>query len=115
MGSKFNDTSLKNVLFKNCLAKYSSLAFSKLNNIIISNCNFQDSNFQEVKLNKIEFQNSNLINCYFNKTSLNKIDLTTCDITGLDLEIPDLAGATVTTMQALELTRLLNINIKLFM
>ena len=112
MGTKFNDTSLKNVLFKDCLAKYSSLAFSKLNNIIISNCNFQDSNFQEVKLNKIEFQNSNLINCYFNKTSLNKIDLTTCDITGLDLGIPDLAGATVTTMQALELTRLLNINIK---
>ena len=70
------------------------------------------TSWNNCKLNKIEFQNSNLINCYFNKTSLNKIDLTTCDITGLDLEILDLAGATVTTMQALELTRLLNINIK---
>ena len=53
-----------------------------------------------------------MINSFFNKTSLNRIDLTTCDINGIDVEISDLSGAIVNSMQGLDLTRLLNIVIK---
>ena len=40
------------------------------------------------------------------------MDLTTCDITGIDVDISNIYGTTVTTMQALDLSRLLGLNIK---
>ena len=58
------------------------------------------------------FENCDLTNGFFNKTFLGKIDLTTCDITGIDVDIPNIYGTTVTTMQALDLSRLLGLNIK---
>ena len=112
LGAKLDDTSIKNVLFKDCLGKYSNFSFAKLNSVNFTNCNMEEITFQEVKLSKVAFDNSNFINGYFNKTSLAKIDLTNCDITGINLEISDISEATVNTMQALELTRLLNITIK---
>lgn len=40
------------------------------------------------------------------------MDLTTCEISGIDVNIPNVYGATVTPMQALDLSRLLGLNIK---
>ena len=65
-----------------------------------------------MRLDKINFQKADLTNSYFNKTSLKDIDLTTCDISGIDVEINDLFGVVVTAIQGLELTRLMNIIIK---
>ena len=67
---------------------------------------------QDAKLEKTVFEKCDLTNGFFNKTFLGKIDLTTCDITGIDVEIPNIYGAAVTTMQALDLSRLLGLNIK---
>lgn len=112
LGSKFDDCSIKELLLSNSIGKYINFSFSKLKNVNIEECNFSDGAFQQVKLDKVSFNETNLTNAYFNKTALNKIDFTTCDITGIDAEIEDLSGVIVNTMQALDLTRLMNIVVK---
>ena len=112
LGSKFMECSLTDVKFKDCTCKYSSVAFSKLKSVIIENCNFSEGNFQDAKLDKVEFTNTELVNTYLNNTPHDKIDLTTCDIRGINVDIKDVSGVTVTSMQAIELTKLHNINIK---
>mgnify|MGYP001702075976 FL=1 len=53
-----------------------------------------------------------MTNGYFNKTFLGKQDLTSCDIEGIDVEIENIYGTTVTAMQGLDLTRLMGLIIK---
>lgn len=112
LGTKFEDCNIKEVSFNRSIGKYINLSFSKVKNVIIEECNFSEGIFQQVKLDKVSFNETDLTNSYFNKTALNKIDFTTCDITGIDVEIEDLSGAIVDTMQALDLTRLMNIVVK---
>ena len=99
-------------MFENILGKYSNFSFSKINNVNFVECNMMEVALQEVKLEKCVFENCNLTNGFFSKTFLGKIDFTTCDITNIDVDIPNIYGTTVTTMQALELSRLLGLNIK---
>lgn len=112
MGGRFDESSIRDVLFQNVLAKYSNFAFSKLKLVNIVNSDFQASIFQEVKKEKLSFKDTNLSNSYFNKTSLSNMDFTSCDITGIDTEIHNLQGAIVTAMQGLDLTRLMGLIIK---
>ena len=112
IGARFDECNLKNVLFENILGKYSNFSFGKINSANFVECNMIEAVLQGVKLEKTIFENCNLTNGFFNKTFLGKIDLTTCDITGIDVDIPNIYGATVTTMQALDLSRLLGLNIK---
>ena len=102
----------KDVASRDSLGKYINVSYSKLKNVCIEDCNFKESIFQQVKFDKVSFNNTDLTASYFNKTSLNKVDLTTCDITEIDVEISDLSGAIVTSIQGLDLTRLMNIVIK---
>ena len=67
---------------------------------------------QDVKFDKTVFENCDLTNGFFNNTFLGKMDLTTCEISGIDVNIPNVYGATVTTMQALDLNRFSGLNIK---
>ena len=112
IGARFDECNFKNVLFENVLGKYSNFSFTKINNVNFVECNMTESVLQDVKLEKSVFENCDLTNGFFNKTFLGKIDLTTCDITGIDVDIPNIYGTTVTTMQALDLSRLLGLNIK---
>lgn len=112
LGARFDECSLMNVLFQGVMGKYSNFAFAKFKGANILNCNFQEVVFQQVKKEKIVFIDTDLTNSYFNKTSLDKIDLTTCEITGIDVQIDDIAGAIVTPMQALDLTRLMRLTVK---
>ena len=58
-------------------------------------------------LNNVNFQKSQ-----FFKTKLNKIDFTTCNISGITVDINDLKGMIVNEYQALELSNLLGIIIR---
>ena len=74
--------------------------------------NLKEAVFQETKLDKVVFEECDLRNGYFNKTFLGKQDLTSCDIEGIDIDIENIYGATVTAMQGLDLTRLMGLIIK---
>lgn len=112
LGAKFDEGSLIDVLFQGALGKYSNFAFAKFKGVNIINCNFQEAVFQQVKKGKLAFIDTDLTSSYFNKTSLDKMDLTTCEIGAIDVEIDDIAGAIVTPMQALDLTRLMRLTVK---
>ena len=112
LGAKFDECNIKEILFSNSIGKYINFSFSKLKNVVIDECNFSEGIFQQAKLDKVIFNETDLSNSYFNKTNLNKIDFTTCDITCIDVEIENLYGVIVNTMQALGLTRLMKIVIK---
>lgn len=112
LGSIFIECSIKDVLLQNILGEYSNFSFSKIKKINIIESNLQRVIFQEAKIENAVFINTSLLGGYFNKTFLGKIDLTTCEITGIDLDMDDLFGAVVTPIQALELTRLMGLVIK---
>lgn len=112
VGARFDECNFKNVLFENILGKYSNFSFSKINNVNFIESNMTEAILQEVKFEKTVFENCDLTNGFFNKTFLGKMDLTTCEISGIDVDIPNVYGTTVTTMQALDLSRLLGLNIK---
>lgn len=112
IGAKFDESSLKDVLFENVIGKYVNFSFSKLQAVNIFESNFNEGTFQEVKHKALTFIDTDLRDGYFNGTSLSKIDFTTCDINGINVDIKDLRGAIVTPMQGLELTRLLGLEIK---
>ena len=112
LGATFDESNLKDVLFQKVLGKYSNFSFAKFKSVNIIECNFQEGIFQQVRNEKIVLKDTDLTNSYFNKTSLDKVDLTTCEISGIDLEIDDIGGAIVTAMQALDLTRLMRLVIK---
>ena len=112
VGTRFEESNIKDVLIMDSIGRYSNFSFSKLNGVNIINSDFNEVIFQEVSHKKLSLEKSSFINAYFNKTSLNKVDLTTCEIDGINVNIEDISGAIVTSMQALHLTKLLNLQIK---
>lgn len=112
VGTKFDECGLRDVLFKEVCAKYSNFSFTRLKGVNMLESDFNGSVFQEVRREKVAFNEIDFSNSYFNKTTLSKLDLTSCNITDIDIEIRDLAGAIVTPMQALDLTRLMDLTIK---
>ena len=63
----------------------------------------------------VEFEHCNLVEAEFHRTSLKGIDLTSSEIAGIRIgSIPggELKGATVTSLQALDIARMLGITIK---
>lgn len=112
VGTRFDESNIKDVLIKDSIGRYSNFSFSKVNGMNILNSDFEEATFQEVKHKKLSVEESSFINAYCNKTSFEKVDLTSCDIDGINVDIEDVRGAIVTTMQALHLTKLLNLQIK---
>ena len=112
MGANFSECSIKDATFQNVMGGYATFSFSKIKNVNFIESNLKEAVFQEVKLDKVVFEECDLTNGYFNKTFLGKQDLTSCDIEGIDVEIENIYGTTVTAMQGLDLTRLMGLIIK---
>lgn len=112
VGTRFDESSIKDVLIMDSIGRYSNFSFTKINCMNIVNSDFQEATFQEVSHKKLSVEKSSFINAYCNKTSFNKVDLTTCEIDGINVDVEDVSGAIVTAMQALHLTKLLNLQIK---
>ena len=70
---------------------------------------------ENCKIAHINFENCNLKEAEFYHTPLKGIDFTGSDISGIRVSLmnsSELKGATVTSLQALELARMLGIDIK---
>jgi len=109
MGTRFDECSMKNVLFNSSLGKYSNFAYAKLDGVNIIESDFQSSVFQELQIKKLAFDSTNLSKAVFYNTKLKGIDFRTCNIDDIQLGINDISGASVSVVQALELTRLMGI------
>ena len=111
-GCNFNDSTLKSVVFKNCLGRYSNFAFSKFSGVSIENSDFSFAVFQEIKNETLLLDSNNLTKSVFTGTSLNNVDFTNSDIDGIEVRLKDVYGGTFSANQALDLSKLMGISIK---
>ncbi|MDB8800851.1 MULTISPECIES: pentapeptide repeat-containing protein [unclassified Romboutsia] len=112
IGSRFDDSLMKNVVFKDTIGIYSNFSYAKLKNICFKDSNFRNSVFQEIESKGLILESTDLTKSVFRGSSLDKVDLTTCNIDSLEVSIKDVSGGIFTPIQALELTKLMNIVVK---
>ena len=121
--SQFSD-----VVFKNCDLSNINLSGCGFYRVEFIGCKLTGTNFSESIFNhttirdckgdyvtNVEFEHCNLVEAEFHRTSLKGIDLTSSEIAGIRIgSIPggELKGATVTSLQALDIARILGITIK---
>lgn len=88
---------------------------SKLRNVSFNQCFLRGGGLDNCQFTNVEFEHCNLVEAEFHRTSLKGIDLTSSEIAGIRIgSIPggELKGATVTSLQALDIARILGITIK---
>ncbi len=56
IGSRFDESSLNNISFKDCLGKYINLSFSTLKEVEFKDCDLTGAVIQEAKLKKKIFK-----------------------------------------------------------
>ncbi|WP_296644334.1 pentapeptide repeat-containing protein [Romboutsia sp. 13368] len=111
-GCTFNDSTLKSVVFKNCLGRYSNFAYSKFSGVNIEDSDFSFAVFQEIENQTLLLDSNNLTKSVFTGTSLKNVDFTNSNIDGIELRLKDVCGGTFSVEQALDLSKLMGINIK---
>ena len=75
-------------------------------------CDFQEASFFESCLKKVDFQNNHFENSDFFKISHQQLNLSSCFIDGLTIDIESLKNLIVNSYQALQLVKVLGIQIK---
>lgn len=107
-GVNFGETVFRDVAFTDCRAPYLNLAAAKAQRLLFQACRLNDATFQELKW-QAAFQRCDLTGATFHFAPLKGINLTTNQLAGLRVGLPDLKGAVVNTFQAAELSRLLGL------
>ena len=88
---------------------------SKLRNVSFNQCFLRGGGLDNCQFTNVEFEHCNLVEAELHRTSLKGIDLTSSEIAGIRIgSIPggELKGATVTSLQALDIARMIGITIK---
>ena len=70
-----------------------------------------ESNFYNVEIKKLELQKVDFTSTEFYKTSLNKVDFSSSIIDGIKVTTDCLKGMKVNTLQAIDLVKILEIEI----
>ncbi|MDD3037348.1 pentapeptide repeat-containing protein [Bacteroides sp.] len=112
LGTNLSGTTLNHVLLHDCNAGYINLAMSKMNQVRFTNSLFRSGIFHDCRLSCIAFESCDLVEADFSHTSLRGIDLRTSRISGLTINISDLKGAIITSLQAMDLLPLLGVIIE---
>jgi uncharacterized protein YjbI with pentapeptide repeats len=97
---------------KNSNFRYSNFSMSKIKEFILEENDLANSYFQECEMKNTYISKSDFINTQFFRTKLNKIDFSDSNIEGIVVAMEDVKGMIVSEFQALELSKLLGINIK---
>lgn len=115
MGTQLPESLLNHTVFRNCRADYMVVSMSKIRNSLWVDSGLRGAAFDNCALVQSQFCRCQLIEAEFHRTPLKEMDLSDSDIRGIRLSaVPagELKGATVTSLQALDLARLLGIIIK---
>ena len=97
LGTNLSETTMNHVLLHDCNAAYINLAMSKMN---------------QVRFSSVAFESCDLVEADFSHAPLRGIDLRTSRIGGITLNISDLKGAVITSLQAMDLLPLLGVIIE---
>ena len=93
------------------LCKYLNIVDTKTKELTIKESDFTESSFFNVELPKIILENNNFKSSEFMQTKLSGIDFSTCNIEGIKRDEKGIKGIMVNQFQAIDLARLLGIEI----
>ncbi|MGZ2607414.1 pentapeptide repeat-containing protein [Bacteroides fragilis] len=112
LGTGFPEATLNHVLMDHCYGQYINLSMVKMRTVRFSHCNFRNGSLNDSKLMPAAFDTCELLEADFSHTSLKGIDLRNSRIAGIQLNIADLKGAIVSSLQAIDLLPLLGVKIE---
>lgn len=109
VGTDLSESTLQHLLLKDCNARYLNLSMNKLSQVRLTGCDLREAYLDNCKFSAVALEQCDLMGADFTRTSLRGIDLRTSHIEALRLNLPDIRGAIVDTVQAMELVRLLGV------
>ena len=112
----FAGTTFYRVEFISCKLLGTGFPEATLNHVLMDHCygqyNFRNGSLNDSKLMPAAFDTCELLEADFSHTSLKGIDLRNSRIAGIQLNIADLKGAIVSSLQAIDLLPLLGVKIE---
>ncbi|MEG0854189.1 MAG: pentapeptide repeat-containing protein [Angelakisella sp.] len=114
VGASLAESSLRQLLIENCNLNYVTLDSSGMNDIFISESNLTNASISQCRLKNWKAAGSRFVGASFFRTPLAGIDFSENTIDGIIVSEnhSELAGMTVSPVQAVELSKLLQIKIK---
>ena len=111
-GISLENIALKSVLFEDCDLSFSSFIQLTFQDVRFVRCSLKDCLFYHSDLRNTVFDDVCLQQTEIDHTSFHNIDLSNCQTEALRITIDDLKGATLNTIQALDVLNQLHIRIK---
>ena len=113
LGIRLSETLLMHARFVKCQMQYANLALARLKYAAFEACGLSQSCFSEAEIKQAVWDHCQLTEAEFVGTKLKGIDLRTNEISGIVLGgRGELAGATVSPLQACDLARRLGVTIR---
>ncbi|WP_288904063.1 Holliday junction resolvase RuvX [uncultured Alistipes sp.] len=106
LGAKLPEIRMDHVRFTGCHMRFVNLMLGVLKAVGFETCNLDGGVLQELKAQGLFFKDCQLTGASLVRTPLAGLDLTTDEITGIQVSLPELKGAIVTPFQACELAGL---------
>lgn len=111
VGSDLSNSVIHNTLFSHNNARYINMSFTKFKLDHFENNDMMSSSFNECIFKMATFHENRLVTSEFINSDLSTLDLSTCNIEGITLTPQSMKGLTVSSLQAIELSKLLGLKI----
>ncbi len=112
MGASLALAALRNVTWKECKATYLNVSGASMQGVAFTECQLEESAWEQVTWRNLTMTDCDLTRAVFHQTALAGLDLRTDRLDGIIAAPASLRGAIVTSMQALVLARLLEMDIR---
>lgn len=112
-GIAFTQSDLFDCEIRECFGQYANFSLTSLKKCILVSDNFSKAAFTESRFKNTEVRKCNFDNADFMKAELAGTDFSDCSINGAYLDINKLKGVTVSYDQAIAITKLFGINVRL--
>lgn len=94
-GLNLSETTIKDVVFRDCPLSYAVFQFAKLERCRFEDCDLVDVTFQGASFSDVTFRNCNLTSAQFSDARLNQVDLRGSRLDGLQMALDQLREVTI--------------------
>lgn len=105
-GLNASEASIEEVLFKDCKLDYMNFRHSTIRHVLFEDCSLRGSDFQGAKIEATRFANCRLVETDFSNAQISSVDLRGSEL-ALAGSVLALRGATINSLQLIELARML--------
>lgn len=110
-GANLPDCFFQDVTFSDCQLSFLNLSNARFKKCQFSKCKLDNAHFSDCAMN-VAFSACDLTSALFHHSALKGIDLTDCNINGINIDIPDVRGVVVSTLQAAQLATIMGVVIR---